>query len=38
MKTAGCRLFIVELDICPGDPLDSLARSFDYLAHHLAQA
>jgi sugar phosphate isomerase/epimerase len=37
-EAAGCRWFIVEQDICPGDPLDSLVRSFDYLAHHLAQA
>jgi len=28
---AGCRWFIVEQDICPGDPFDCIARSFEFL-------
>jgi sugar phosphate isomerase/epimerase len=28
---AGCEWFIVEQDICPGDPLESVQKSFDYL-------
>lgn len=27
----GCEWFIVEQDTCPGDPVDSLKQSFDYL-------
>lgn len=28
---SGCEWFIVEQDVCPGDPFDSLKASFDYL-------
>ncbi|HEY8965475.1 MAG TPA: sugar phosphate isomerase/epimerase, partial [Candidatus Methylacidiphilales bacterium] len=31
---AGCQWYIVEQDVCPGDPFDSLRTSFDYLAAH----
>lgn len=34
-EKAGCRWFIVEQDTCPGDPLDSLRQSFEYIAGHL---
>ena len=30
-ERAGCEWFIVEQDVCPGDPFDSLRRSFEYL-------
>ena len=30
--TAGCEWFIVEQDICPADPFDSLRVSYEYLA------
>ncbi len=31
-RAAGCRWYIVEQDTCPGDPFDSLAISWRYLA------
>ena len=31
-ERSGCRWFIVEQDICPGDPFESLKASYDYLA------
>lgn len=34
-EKSGCQWFIVEQDVCPGDPLDSLAQSFDYLTANL---
>lgn len=34
-EASGCQWFIVEQDVCPGDPFDSLARSFDYIKHNL---
>lgn len=34
-ERAGCRWFIVEQDTCPGDPVDSLALSYQYLAGHI---
>lgn len=34
-EKSGCQWFIVEQDICPGDPVDSLARSFAYIKTHL---
>jgi len=34
-ENSGCRWFVVEQDICPGDPVDSLAKSFDYIAQNL---
>ena len=30
-ERSGCKWFIVEQDICPGNPIDSLKASFDYL-------
>jgi sugar phosphate isomerase/epimerase len=30
-EESGCQWFIVEQDVCPGDPFDSLRISFDYL-------
>ncbi len=35
-EKSGCQWFIVEQDICPGDPVDSLAQSFDHIKAHLA--
>jgi len=34
-EKSGCQWFIVEQDTCPGDPVDSLARSFRYLVENL---
>lgn len=34
-EKSGCRWFVVEQDICPGDPFDSLQQSYDYLVNHL---
>lgn len=31
-EEAGCQWFVVEQDTCPGNPLDSLKASFDFLA------
>ena len=30
-EKSGCKWFIVEQDVCPGDPVDSLEQSFRYL-------
>ncbi len=30
-EKSGCQWFIVEQDTCPGDPVDSLRQSFDYI-------
>jgi sugar phosphate isomerase/epimerase len=35
-ETAGCQWFVVEQDSCPGDPLESLEKSFRYIQEHLA--
>lgn len=35
---SGCHWFIVEQDVCPGDPFDSLKQSFDYIQAHLVEA
>jgi sugar phosphate isomerase/epimerase len=32
---AGCEWFIVEQDVTPGDPFDSLERSFRYVRDRL---
>ena len=37
-EAAGCRWFIVEQDVCPGDPVDSLAASYRYLREQVASA
>lgn len=34
-EKSGCRWFIVEQDTCPGDPVESLAQSYRYLAEHV---
>lgn len=34
-EKSGCKWFIVEQDTCPGDPFDSLKKSFDYIQEHL---
>jgi sugar phosphate isomerase/epimerase len=36
-EVAGCKWFIVEQDVCPADPFDSLRQSFDYLKKHIAE-
>lgn len=35
---AGCQWFVVEQDTCPGNPLDSLRISFDFLAPRFPKA
>jgi sugar phosphate isomerase/epimerase len=37
-EKSGCEWFIVEQDICPGDPFDSLKKSFDYIAANLVES
>ena len=34
-EASGCEWFIVEQDTCPGDPFDSVKKSFDYIKAHL---
>lgn len=34
-EQSGCEWFIVEQDVCPGDPFDSLKISFDYIKEQL---
>lgn len=34
-EASGCKWFVVEQDICPGDPFDSLKMSFDYIQSKL---
>jgi sugar phosphate isomerase/epimerase len=36
-EISGCPWFIVEQDICPADPFDSLAQSWRYLAGGIAE-
>jgi sugar phosphate isomerase/epimerase len=36
-QESGCEWFIVEQDICPGDPFESLKVSFEYLRENFAQ-
>lgn len=35
-RNSGCEWYIVEQDICPGDPFESIKKSFDFL-HGLAE-
>jgi sugar phosphate isomerase/epimerase len=35
-EASGCTWFAVEQDVCPGDPIESLAISFRYLSEHIA--
>ena len=37
-ETSGCEWFIVEQDTCPGDPVDSLAKSYDYIVNNICQS
>ena len=30
-ESSGCKWFIVEQDVCPGDPVESLAISYAYV-------
>lgn len=34
-EQSGCQWFIVEQDSCPGDPFESVKKSFDYISEHL---
>jgi len=34
-KAAGCRWFVPEQDICPGDPFASLKTSYEFIRQHL---
>lgn len=34
-EKSGCKWFIVEQDTCPGDPVDSLRQSFEYIKANL---
>jgi sugar phosphate isomerase/epimerase len=34
-EASGCQWFIVEQDSCPGDPFDSLSKSFEYIKSNL---
>lgn len=34
-EASGCEWFIVEQDVCPGDPFDSIKQSYDYIAANL---
>lgn len=34
-EKSGCEWFIVEQDTCPGDPFDSIKKSFDYIRDNL---
>lgn len=36
-ENSGCQWFVVEQDICPGDPFDSLRLSFEYLRQNLIE-
>ena len=31
-EASGCEYYIVEQDTCPGDPFDSIKKSYDYLS------
>lgn len=37
-ELSGCKWFIIEQDETPGDPFDSLKKSFDYIKQNLVQA
>lgn len=34
-EQSGCKWFIVEQDTCPGDPFESVAKSYQYIAANL---
>jgi len=37
-EDAGCQWFIVEQDFCPGNPFDSIKKSFDFINEHLCES
>jgi sugar phosphate isomerase/epimerase len=37
-EQSGCKWFCVEQDTCPGDPFDSLKKSFNYLVEKICSA
>ncbi len=37
-EKSGCQWFIVEQDECPGDPVESLAQSYRYLAENICES
>lgn len=37
-EESGCSWFIVEQDTCPGDPFESIQKSFDYIRDNLVEA
>ncbi|MFV0338911.1 MAG: sugar phosphate isomerase/epimerase family protein [Chthoniobacterales bacterium] len=37
-ESSGCKWFAVEQDTCPGDPFDSIKKSFDYIAANLCES
>ena len=34
-ESSGCQWFIVEQDTCPGDPFESVSKSYQYITTHL---
>lgn len=34
-EASGCQWFIIEQDTCPGDPFESIAKSYEYVSSHL---
>lgn len=36
-EKSDCEWFIIEQDTCPGDPFDSIRKSFDYIRSNLAE-
>jgi sugar phosphate isomerase/epimerase len=36
-ERSGCEWFIVEQDVCPGDPFESIRESFRYIKEHLVE-
>lgn len=34
-NTAGMKYFFVEEDICPGSPIDSIKKRYDYISKNL---
>lgn len=36
-EESSCRWFIVEQDVCPGDPFESIRLSFEHITQHLCQ-
>jgi len=36
-EQAGCEWFVIEQDRCPGDPFESMKKSFDYITSNLLE-